>query len=419
MTRRAHPRLVIDDDVVQPDSLAPRGRLTWALFLIGGSTSYLLNGMGAILAPIQEELGASRAEVGVYPTLFAVGMLLTALPGGRVIARLDRPVAFLLAVGGAIAGAWLLAVPDRAIALVGSLVMGGAAALIITLMPVIIGALHPHRTTAIFGELQAVNSGASVVAPFVVGAALGLGLGWRPAYLLPTLVLLATVPFLTGIPRSRPTGSDVDADTRIAPGRSVGRGRSFARWLDVLIAVSVEFCMVFWAASAFRDWHGASDDVAAALAAMFLLGMAGARALSTPLTRAVPEAWRLVTGGCLIALVGFALFWAGPTLWVAALGAVVAGAGIALHYPVLLPLFVSGHPEAPDRAAARGTLASALAIGGAPLVLAAVSDRLGLHEAYLIVPLLLILLAIRVGLRREAGPLARGRAGQSPVPVAQ
>jgi fucose permease len=145
---------------------------------------------------------------------------------------------------------------------------------------------------------------------------------------------------------------------------------------------------------------------------MFLLGMAGVRALSTPLTRDIPEAWRLVTGGCVVALVGFAMFWAGPTLWIAALGAIVVGVGIGLQYPVLLPLFISGHPDAPDRAAARGTLASGLAIGGAPLVLAALSDRMGLHDAYLVVPLLLAVLAIRVAARREVTP------GQSGV-VAQ
>jgi MFS family permease len=138
--------------------------------------------------------------------------------------------------------------------------------------------------------------------------------------------------------------------------------------------------------------------------ALFLLGMATARAVAQPVTRAVPEAWRLVTGGCVVALVGFALFWAAPSLWLAALGATIVGLGLGLQYPVLLPSFVAGFPDAPDRAAARGALASGLAIGGAPLVLASLSDRLGLHDAYLIVPLLLVVLAARVGLRRETGP---------------
>jgi MFS family permease len=402
---------------VQPDALAPRGRLTWALFVVGASGSYLLNGMGAILASLQGELGMSRAEVGVYPTIFAVGLLVVGSLGDRLIARVDRPAAYLLAVVGAVAGAWLIVIPDRAAALLGAAVMGASAALMITLTPVIIATLHPRRITGIFGELQAANSAASVVAPFVVGVALGAGVGWRPAYLLPTVLLLAVIPSLIGIPRLRP--ADAVSVPVPAAGPAIGRRRSLARWLDILLSVSAEFCMVFWAASAFADWHAASPELAAALTAMFLLGMAAARAFATPLTRAIPEAWRLVTGGCLVALLGFALFWASPVLWLSALGAVLVGLGMGLHYPVLLPLFVSGHPDRPDRAAARGTLASGLAIGGAPLVLAALSDRLGLHEAYLIVPVLLLLVAVRVGLRRETGPLVRGRADQSPLAVAQ
>jgi MFS family permease len=382
--------------------MAPRGRLTWVLYLVGGAGAYLLNGMGAILASIQDERDVSRAEVGLYPTLFALGLIVTGSLGDRVIARLDRPAALRLSMGGIIAGAWLLAIPEPTVSHLGVALMGASGGLMITLTPVIIAALHPGRTVGIFGELQAANSVAAVIAPLVIGIAIGVGLGWRPAYLLPTLLMAVLVPLLAGIPRTRrarhdPTPAPMSGDP-------VGRARSIARWLDILIAVGAEFCMVFWAASAFRDWHAASDDLAAALTAMFLVGMAAVRAVAQPLTRAVPAAWRLVTGGCTVALLGFALFWVGPSIWIAATGAIVVGLGIGLLYPVLLPLFVSGYPDVPDRAAARGTLASGLAIGGAPLVLAWVSDRLGLHDAYLIVPLLLVLLAVRVGLRREAGP---------------
>ncbi|MFN8520536.1 MAG: MFS transporter [Chloroflexota bacterium] len=366
--------------------IAPRGRLTWALFLTGASASYLLNGMGAILASIQDELGATRAEVGIYPTLFAAGLLLVGVAGDRLIAVLDRPMAVRVAVIASVVGAWLVVVPDRTTALAGAALMGAGGALLITLMPVIVGALHPHRTTAIFGELQGANSTASVIAPFLVGLALGIGIGWRPAYLLPTLLLLLVLPFLAGVPRRVAAARDPAGRAASAPRPSsmaalapVPRARSLGRWADILISVSAEYCMVFWAASAFRDWHGASDDVAAALAAMFLLGMAAVRAVSSPLTRAIPDAWRLVTLGCVVAIVGFCAFWLGTNLLVCAMGAVVVGLGMGVHYPVLLPLFVSGHPESPDRAAARGTLASGLAIGGAPLVLAALSDRLGLH----------------------------------------
>ena len=53
------------------------------------------------------------------------------------------------------------------------------------------------------------------------------------------------------------------------------------------------------------------------------------------------------------------------------------------------------HP--PDAAAARAALASGLAIGIAPFVLAQLSDAIGLRAAFLIVPVLLLVLAVRAG----------------------
>jgi hypothetical protein len=57
-------------------------------------------------------------------------------------------------------------------------------------------------------------------------------------------------------------------------------------------------------------------------------------------------------------------------------------------------------PQAPDRAAARAALGSGVAIGGAPFVLGRLSDAIGLRGAYLIVPLILGLLALR-GMNKE------------------
>ena len=48
-----------------------------------------------------------------------------------------------------------------------------------------------------------------------------------------------------------------------------------------------------------------------------------------------------------------------------------------------------------SKAAARAAMASGLAIGGAPFLLARLSDTVSLRTAYLIVPALLIALAVR------------------------
>jgi hypothetical protein len=74
----------------------------------------------------------------------------------------------------------------------------------------------------------------------------------------------------------------------------------------------------------------------------------------------------------------------------------LAGLGVALLYPTTVSRVVAAWPQAPDKAAARAALGSGLAIGGAPFLLAQLSDGIGLRSAFLIVPALLLVLGIRI-----------------------
>jgi len=44
--------------------------------------AFLLNGLGAVLAPLQKELRVSRGDVAFYPSLFAAGLVVVGLIGG-------------------------------------------------------------------------------------------------------------------------------------------------------------------------------------------------------------------------------------------------------------------------------------------------------------------------------------------------
>jgi MFS family permease len=103
-----------------------------------------------------------------------------------------------------------------------------------------------------------------------------------------------------------------------------------------------------------------------------------------------------------VAAAGFVAFWAAPNIVLAAAGLLVAGLGVALLYPTTVSRVVAVWPQAPDRAAAWAALASGLAIGIAPFVLARLSDVAGLRTAYLIVPVLLVVLAVRGVMVRTA-----------------
>jgi MFS family permease len=371
-----------------------RDRATWLLYVVLSCLGFLLNGLGAILVPLQKDLHVDKAQVAFYPTLFAAGLLIVGLAGGRLVGRVGRSVVLRASIGGMVVGGLLLATTVRELTLLGALLLGLGGALLIQLTPALLGSLHPHATAAAVGEANGLASAASVLAPLAVAGALGVGLGWRVGYLVVPLVGLVVVlpaTWRTALPAA------------VEPHHDTPRGRPAALvgpWLEVLFAVSVEFCMVFWAASAVTEWHHASDGVAPAVAALFLVGMATGRALAVPITtRAAARPLILVCTA--VAAAGFVIFWSAPVLPLAGVGLAIAGLGVALLYPTTVARTVAAWPHAPDLAAARAALASGVAIGGAPFALAGLADLIGLRTAYLVVPLLLAALAIRATTARS------------------
>ena len=366
-----------------------RGHPTWLLYSVFASMAFLLNGLGAVLIPLQRELRVHRADVAFYPTLFALGLVLVGVTGGALVGRLGRATALRLSIGGMLLGGLLFAVPGRLSTLLGAIVVGLASALLIQLLPALMAGFHPGAATATVGEANGLASAASVLAPLAVATALSTGLGWRIGYL--TLPLLALAAAMVPIWRLAPPAAPV-------PGRHPTPGTRapmLARWVELVLAVSVEFCMVFWAASALADWHHASAGQAAAVASLFLVGMATGRLLAGPVTRRLGGTRALVLACVAAAGAGFALFWVGPSLVLSGAGLAVTGLGVALLYPTTVNRVVGAWPDAPDRAAARAALGSGLAIAAAPFLLGRLSDTIGLRSAYLIVPALLLLLAIR------------------------
>ncbi|WP_329256306.1 MFS transporter [Actinoallomurus sp. NBC_01490] len=373
-----------------------RGSATWLLYAVLSCFGFLLNGLGAILVPLQKDLRVGRDQVAFYPTLFAVGLLIVGVFGGVLVGWVGRAVTLRLSIGGMIAGGLLLATSQQALTLLGALLIGVGGALLIQLIPALLSALHPHAPAAAVGEANGLASAASVLAPLMVAGALATGMGWRAGYLVVPLLMLVLVL----VPAWRVPLPAAEAPAHDAPRADVRR--LIGPWVEVLFAVSVEFCMVFWAASAVTEWHHASDGLAPAVADLFLVGMATGRSLAVPITRRLPRDRPLMLVCAAVAAAGFVLFWAAPTLPLAGAGLAVTGLGVALLYPTTVSRTVAAWPHAPDRAAARAALASGVAIGGAPFVLAHLADLTGLRTAYLIVPVLLAALVARTLTARGA-----------------
>lgn len=362
---------------------------TWAAYGTLGLLGFWLNGLGTILAPLRLDLRVDRSQVAFYPSLFAVALVLTGLTGESLIRAIGRRATMALSVVGMAAGAGLLCVPDRWVTIVGAMVLGIGCSLTSLTVMVALAEEFPTLSGRANSEANGLASVMAILVPWTVGGSMALGLGWRLGYL--ALPLVAAVFVVLAVARS----GRQDAATLTAPALpGAGEHRPMLwRWVVLVFAVSAEFCCLLWAADAFTAWHHLSPALAATCLSAFLVGMAAGRVGLSSRTSGHPVRvviWRQVAlAGC-----GFALFWAAPWWPVSVAGLLVIGLGISVIYPVGVSHAIAAWPDRPDAAAARTLLASGLAIGGAPYLLARLADLADIRQAYLVVPVVLGLLAL-------------------------
>jgi fucose permease len=158
-------------------------------------------------------------------------------------------------------------------------------------------------------------------------------------------------------------------------------------WVALVLAVSVEFCMVFWSADYLEKALGMPKAAAAQAVSLFLVGMILGRLAGSRLVQQFSTA-RVVNAAILLASAGFLIFWTAGSLLLSELGLFLTGLGVASLYPLILSLAIGAAGKATVQASARATLASGTAILSLPLVLGRLADAFGIHPAYSVVILL-------------------------------
>jgi fucose permease len=165
----------------------------------------------------------------------------------------------------------------------------------------------------------------------------------------------------------------------------------------VTAGIAVEFCMTLWAADILRARFGLSPALASAGVTAVIAGMCVGRVVGGRLAlRFAVDA--LLYSALAVSAIGFAAFWLTTWAPLAAAGLFISGLGIALLYPLGLSRAIDLSEGQPDLAAARVGLGAALASGGGPFVLGALADQIGIHGAFLVVPVLLVVAAVGIRL---------------------
>ncbi len=366
------------------------------------SMGYLLAGLGACVAVLARDLDESTGRLALLSSAFAVGLVVVAVVGPRLLRSWPLPTVLRLGSLVCAAGAVLLALaPAYGVAVAGGLCIGLGGALLVLVAPLI---LHGPTAAARLSRVNAVASATGILAPIAIGAVDSLGPTGRLAMLaaVPPLVALAVVkgkrpPHRLAVdPLAEPSpvaGVVVDGGDAMDQAESSTRRVAVAvglGWLRVVLAVGVEFCFVVWAVARLLA-AGLPMATAALLGSAFPIGMAVGRAIGPIHWRG----WSPVVPAGLLAVVGTLLVSLFDTPTAVTIGLVIAGTGVAPLYPVTLAALVATPGLNPTRLSAIGALASGTAILLTPAALAALARVADLRTAYLItIPLIALLLAL-------------------------
>jgi MFS family permease len=155
-----------------------------------------------------------------------------------------------------------------------------------------------------------------------------------------------------------------------------------------------------------RNRIGLDAGAATATTSAFLAGMAAGRFTVARLS--LRFATLPLFAGCLmLAAAGWTLMWATRVPALALLGLVVAGLGAAGHFPLGSVLLIDASEGEPDRALGWMAVGLGAASGAGPFVLGSIADFGGIHLAFTMVPICLLVAALGAAVAARATALAR------------
>ena len=364
-------------------------RMRWDRLTLGIGLGYTLLAWslsyGTVLPQLRDDLHLSASLASLHGSMFGFCLLIMALFGSRILARMPNRLSLGCSVTGMVSGGVLFGFGHSPVlTLTGAGIAGAGAALMVIVVPAVVFAHQPQAPTHAMSTLNAFPMISSTLLPLAVSAAAAATISWRVAYVAPLLLIGTAIAVIAG--RSPVPGTAVPEPARLREVASVAHIRR--RWLVLVFGVMVEIGTVTWASSIMHDLGHASKGSAASLTIGFFVGMfAGRLALSRLLER-IDEQLLLILS--FVGSLGFlAPFLIGPGLAVRIIGLTGLGISLSPVYPLSVTRIFELHDDtnALGRVAA---LASGAGVTFGPLLLGVLSDMAGLAWATVVLPVFAI-----------------------------
>jgi hypothetical protein len=346
--------------------------------------AWYLNGLGAVLPPLRDEVGDWAGVYALLPgaVLFVWGVATVAMTG-----RARRPVrAPGIAVGFAVLTVSICVMGVTGwpvVSVIGAVIAAIAAGHVNRTLPGMLAVASGGRPVQrVMMRANAFSSVAAIVAPLAVGGSLAIGAGWLTGYVAP--VAIGALLVCAVAVRTPPPPAVVETGARVP----IPPFRQWWRAYAVLgVAIIVEFCFSYFAVTYLNEERGLSKAAAAAGGAAWGIGMSIGRfgfSVRQPPTSIVPSA--------LVIFGGFVLFWGVPSSAASIAGIAVAGLGASPLYPSRITILMDHFPGATHEGSMRAALAPGTALLIAPALMVSLRAVSDVRTAYLVVPVLLVVL---------------------------
>ncbi|MGI8529540.1 MAG: MFS transporter [Geodermatophilaceae bacterium] len=372
-----------------------RDRVTWLIYSQLAVYGYFVYGFGPSVLLLRDEQQVSRTVSGLHGTALAGGAVLAGLVGARLVRRWGRAAVLRVGLAGLALGIVVVtAATALPLTLLGALLAGTFGALMLNTDSAVLSDHHGAAGPAAISEANALAAATGLLAPLIIGTAAATSLGWRPGFAVAAALAMALLlsSARVSVPRPAVYRGPIGPTGESEPIGSVTRlpRRFWLAWLVLVLCIGTEFSMTIWAADLLRQQAGLGAEAAAGSVSALIAGIAIGRVIGGRLAlRRSPE-W-LLTGSLAITATGFLVFWSTALAGLALLGLFVMGLGIAVQFPLSVARAITASAGRPDPATARLSIGAGLAIGLAPLLLGFLADQVGTRQAFLIVPVLLIL----------------------------
>lgn len=298
--------------------------------------------LGAAWPSMSQDLGARVSYAGIVSMIIALGTVISSLQGERLTRRFGTG----LVTAGSVA--------LTAAALLGFSLSGSFLSLCLWAVPYGLGAgsvdaalnnyVALHYASRHMSWLHCMWGVGASIGPWIMGRALGGGLGWESGYRVISFlqIALTTILFLT-LPlwhkESHPSGTDADPES--VPGAALTLSQIF-RLPGARESMASFFCyslveqtINLWAGSYLVLGRGFTPESAARFASLFFLGITAGRFLSGFLTIRMNDIRMIRMGQGLIALGVLFLFLPLGNMGAGA-ALLTAGLGCAPVFPCLI-----------------------------------------------------------------------------------